>query len=177
MARARFQLTPQEAAALQAAEFAEKDGPTRARLQSVRLYGLGFPVPTIQTATGISRSRLLECCRAYRQSGIAALADHRRGGNNFKLSSAQAAEVKRKLHLYTPRSLFGPDAATSTGQFWTLADLKRAVEQWYGVVYDSPTSYRTLFARCGFSYQRPDQVFKSRREVDVLDWEARAEKN
>jgi transposase len=177
MARARFQLTSQAAAALQAAEFAEKDGPTRARIQSVRLYGLGFPVPTIQTATGISRSRLLECCRAYRQHGIAALSDHRQGGNNYKLSPAQVAEVKRKLHQYTPRSLFGPDAATPSGQFWTLADLKRAVEQWCGVIYDSPTSYRSLFARCGFSYQRPDQVFKSRREADVLEWEARAEKN
>jgi hypothetical protein len=35
----------------------------------------------------------------------------------------------------------------------------------------------SLFARCGFSYQRPDQVFKSRRQSDVLNWEERTEKN
>jgi hypothetical protein len=81
------------------------------------------------------------------------------------------------INTVSPQSLFGPEAATPTGQFWTLADLKRAIQRWYGVVYDSPTSYYTLFERCGFSYQRPDQVFKSRRQADVLDWEDRAEKN
>lgn len=177
MSRQRFQLTPEAASALQAAELAEKDGPTRARLQSVRLYGLGFPVETIQTVTGISRSRLMECCRAYREQGVEALADHRKGGNNYKLSKQQVTELSTKLHQYTPRSLFGPEAATPTGQFWTLADLKRAVKHWYTVTYDSPTSYYSLFERCGFSYQRPDQVFKSRRQADVLDWEDRTEKN
>lgn len=177
MGKLRFQLTPEAASALQAAELAEKNGPTRARLQSVRLYGLGFAVEMIHTVTGMSRSRLMECCRAYREGGIAALADHRVGGNNSKLRPAQVAELGKKLHQYTPQSLFGPEAATPTGQFWTLADLKRAIERWYGVVYDSPTSYYTLFERCGFSYQRPDQVFKSRRQADVLDWEDRAEKN
>ena len=177
MARQRFQLTPDAASALQAAEFAEKNGPTRARIQAVRLYGLGFAVVTVHTVTGISRSRVLECCRAYRARGIPALADHRQGSNNRKLTAAQVTEMQAKLAQYTPRSLFGPDAATPTGQFWTLADLKRAVERWYHVTYDSPTSYYTLFARCGFTFQRPDQVFTSRREAAVIDWDDRAEKN
>lgn len=176
ISRHRFELTPEAAATLRAAELAEKHGPTRARLRSVRLYGLGFPLQTVQTVTGISHSRLMECYRAYREQGIEALADHRQGGNNYKLSKHQVAQLTTKLHQYTPRSLFGPHSATPTGQFWTLADLKRAVERWFGVTYDSPTSYYTLFARCGFSYQRPDQVFKSGRQADVLDWEDRAEK-
>jgi hypothetical protein len=85
MPRQRFQLTPEAASALQAAELVEKDGLTRTRLQSVRLYGLGFAVGVIQTVTGMSRTRLLECARAYREGGVAALADHRQGGNNRKL--------------------------------------------------------------------------------------------
>jgi hypothetical protein len=48
---------------------------------------------------------------------------------------------------------------------------------WYGVAYERDTSSDTLFARCGFRYQRPDQVFTSRRTGDVADWEAHAEKN
>lgn len=177
MAPPRFHLTPEAAQDLQAAEFAEKDGPTRARMQSVRLYGLGFSVAPIQTATGISRSRLFECCRAYRERGIDALIDQRRGGNNRKLTPEQVADLREQLHRYTPRSLFGPAAATPTGQFWTVTDLARAIEHWYGVRDESLTSYRSLFGRCGFSFQRPDQVFKARREADVLDWADYAENN
>jgi transposase len=160
-----------------ACELQEKDGPTRARIQAVRLYGLGFAVPTIHTITGLSRSRLMQCCHAYQQDGITALHDHRAGGNNRKLTVAQQADLEARLHQYTPRSVFGPEAATPTGQFWTLTDLQAAVKRWYGVTYTSTTSYYTLFARCGFTAQRPDQVFKSRRTVAVLDWEAHAEKN
>jgi transposase len=116
MSRQRFQLTPEATFALQAAKLAEKNGSTRARLQSVRLYGLGFPVETIQTVTGISRSRLMEYCRAYREQGVEALADRRQGGNNYKLSKAQVTELTTKLHQYTPRSLFGPEAATPKQQ-------------------------------------------------------------
>lgn len=119
----------------------------------------------------------MEWCAAYRAAGIAALADHRRGGNSAKLRRTQVADLSRKLRLYTPRSLFGPQSATSDGQAWTLDDLRRAVQQWYGISYTSATSYYTLFARCGFSYQRPAQVFKSRNEAAVADFEAAIEKN
>lgn len=177
MARTRFGLTDAERAKLQAAELQEKDGPTRARLQAVRLYSLGFEMPTIQTVTGLSRTRIMECCRAYRQHGVEALSDHRVGGNNRKLTPEQLSELRARLHQYSPKSLFGPNAATPSGQFWTLPDLRRAIEQWYGVRYGSTRSYYQLLARCGFSYQRPDRVFKSRREADVMDWEERSEKN
>ena len=177
MARTRFQLTDGERAKLQAAELQEKDGATRARLQAVRLYSLGFEMPTLQTITGLSRTRVMECCRVYREQGITGLADHRAGGNNRKLSSDQLTELRTRLQHYTPKSLFGPNAATPSGQFWTLSDLRKAIEQWYDVRYRSTRSYYQLFARCGFSYQRPDQVFKSRRAMDVMDWEEHTEKN
>jgi transposase len=177
MSRHRQTLTPEAASALQAAELRAQDGPLRGRLQAVRLYGLGYPVREIQTITGCSRSRLMEWYCAYQQGGMGALTDQRVGGNNRKLTAAQRADLRDMLRQYTPRSLFGAEAATVTGQFWSLADLRRAVTQWYGVTYDSPTSYYTLFAHCGFTAQRPDGVFTSRREADVLAFEATAEKN
>jgi transposase len=177
MPKQRQLLTPETVSALHAAEIREHDGPLRGRLQAVRLYGLGYPVPEIQTITGCSRTRLMGWYRRYQEGGLETLIDQRAGGNNRKLTAAQRADLRDMLRQYTPRSLFGPDAATPTGQFWTLADLRRGVTQWYGVTYDSPTSYYTLFAQCGFTAQRPDGVFKSRREVDVLAFEATAEKN
>jgi transposase len=144
MRNRRFHLTDEAAAALQACEFQAKDDPTRVRIQAVRLYGLGYAVADIQIITGMSRSRLLECCRAYQNDGIAALRDHRAGGNNARLTRAQVADLADKVRQYSPRSLFGPDATTA-GDGWTLPDLRRAVQQWYGVTYQSDTSYRSLF--------------------------------
>ena len=172
-----FHLTEAAAAALQAAELQSKNGPFRTRCQAVRLYGLGYPVPDIQTITGCSRTRLLEWCALYRQTGIDALRDHRVGGNRAMLTTTQLTDLRQRVHATTPRSAFGPDAATPDGQAWTVPDLRRAVQQWYGVTYASVTSDRTLFAQCGFSYQRPTTVFKSRNARAVLDWEAQIEKN
>ena len=172
-----FHLTEAAAAALQAAELQSKNGPFRTRCQAVRLYGLGYPVPDIQTITGCSRTRLLEWCALYRQTGIGALRDHRVGGNRAMLTTTQRTDLRQRVHATTPRSAFGPDAATPDGQAWTVPDLRRAVQQWYGVTYASVTSDRTLFAQCGFSYQRPTTVFKSRNARAVLDWEAQIEKN
>jgi transposase len=177
MPKQRHLLTAEAVSALQAAEFREHDGALRSRLQAVRLYGLGYPVPEIQRITGCSRTRLMGWYRRYQAGGWETLIDQRAGGNNRKLTAAQRADLRDMLRQYTPCSLFGAEAASATGQFWTLADLRRAVTQWYGVTYDSPTSYYTLFAHCGFTAQRPDGVFKSRREVDVLAFEATAEKN
>lgn len=177
MTHRTFTLSDAAASSLLAAYHASRNGAHRTRLQAVRLYGIGYSVPQISEITGCARSSLMEWCAAYRARGIAALGDHRRGGNSAKLTGAQITELSSKLRQYTPRSLFGPQAATSDGQAWTLDDLRRAVQEWYGVSYASATSYYALFARCGFSYHRPAQVFKSRNEAAVAEFEAQLEKN
>jgi transposase len=177
MTHRTFTLSTAAASALFAAYHASHDGAHRTRLQAVRLYGIGYSVPQIVEITGCARSSLMEWCAAYRTAGTAALVDHRRGGNRAKLTHEQLADLRGKLHLYTPRSLFGPHAATDDGQAWTVDDLRRAVQEWYGVSFASTSSYYTLFARCDFSYHRPAQVFKSRNEAAVAQFEAEIEKN
>jgi transposase len=51
------------------------------------------------------------------------------------------------------------------------------VDYFFGVTYQSNTSYRSLFRRCGFSYQRPARVFRSRRPQAVLDFDDQIETN
>ena len=177
MAKRHFLLTPDQIAALRQAELRTKDGPTRTRYQAVRLYGFGYQVPNVQEITSCSRTSLMDWCRRYRTAGIASLGDGRSGGNRAKLTSEQRHLVPAKLHQYPPRHLFGPDTATADGQFWTVSDLRRAVQQWVGVTWDSPTSYAALFAACGFTYQRTQKVFKSRREADIVTFEEQLEKN
>ncbi len=177
MRQRTFRLTDEAARALLAAYQATDDGAYRTRLQAVRRYGLDYSPAQITNITGCPRSTLMLWCRRYRAGGVAALTDHRTGGNSAKLTREQVADLSNKLRLYTPRSLFGPDAATSAGQAWTVADLRRAVQLWYGVSYQSVVSYYTLFDRCDYSFHQPTKVFKSRNEAAVMQFETLLEKN
>lgn len=177
MAKRQFILTSEDIAALRHAFQRTKDGPTRTRYQAVWLYATGYPVAQIQELTGCSRASLMHWCRGYRTDGIAGLIDGRIGGNRAKLTPEQRQAIQAKLHQYTPRHLFGATTATPDGQFWTVPDLQRAVHQWYGISWNSPSSYRALFAACGLTYQRTQKVFKSRRESEVVAFEEQLEKN
>jgi transposase len=177
MANRRFQLNEDQIRELVNAHDRCKDGPTRTRLLAVRLYGTNYPVPEVRKITGCSQTSLLRWCQKYRQQGVSGLEDRRRGGNRAMLTTEQIQEVRERLHAYTPRALLGLQAATLDGQFWTVEDLQQVVQQWYRVQYKSSTSYRQLFALCGFSHQRPARVYKSRRESDVNAFEELLEKN
>ena len=154
-----------------------KDAATRTRYQAVMLYSQNYPVDEICQITGCPRSSLMEWCRKYRQQGVAGLTDHRGGPQRAKLKAEQMADLREKLGLYRPCDLFGPETYTASGQHWTVEDLARAIVQWYGVTWDSRSSYHRVLARCGFTYQRTEKVYKSRRDRDVMDFEAYVEKN
>ena len=104
------------------------------------------------------------------------LRDGRVGGHRANLTFDQREAVRANLHQYTPRQRFGADTATLDGQFWTVPDLTRAVQAWFGVTWSNPASYLALLADCGFSYLRAQKVFTSRPERDVLACEEQLEK-
>jgi transposase len=176
MSRERKLLTEREQAELLRAYIGSKDGPLRTRYQAVRLYGMGYAVSEICTITGCSSSRLRAWYAQYQQEGVAGLVDRRVGGNHTYLTARQRAELSERLHQYTPAQLLGSETATADGQFWTVPDLQKVVEQWYGVRYQSLTSYRTLLQACGFSYQKSSAIYKSRNEQDVAEFTATLEK-
>jgi transposase len=177
MANRRFQLKEDQIRELVNAHHCCKDGPTRTRLLAVRLYGTNYAAQEVRKITGCSQTSLLRWCQKYRQQGVSGLEDHRQGGNRALLTPEQIQELRARLHTYTPGALLGPQAATLDGQFWTVEDLQQVVQQWYGVRYKSPTSYRQLLTLCGFSRQRPARVYKSRRESDDIAFEELLEKN
>ena len=113
MARRRFQLTQEQVQELTDAYTCCKNGPTRTRYQAVRLYGTGYPCEEVMEITRCGRPTLMEWCRKYLASGIAALTDQRRGGNRSLLSPVQIEQLKVRLHLYTPADLFSNTAATA----------------------------------------------------------------
>jgi len=174
----RFQLTGQQQQALMDAFEKSSDGPTRTRLQAVRLYGRGYTVEAIADITGCPRRTLLRWCQQYYLEGANGLTDKRLGGNRAFLSDEQLEDVCQKLHQYRPIDVLGAaDVASASGQHWTIPDLKQALRLWYGVVYQSISSYRVLFNRCGFSYQRTARVYRSKSVSQVADFEEQLEKN
>ena len=174
----QFQLTEQEQQTLMDAYEKSPNGPTRTRLQAVRLYGSGYSVEAIREITGCSRRTLLRWCQQYCLEGTAGLTDKRLGGNRAFLSDAQLDDVCQKLHQYRPIDVLGAaDVATDSGQHWTIPDLKQALQRWQGIAYQSTSSYRVLFKRCGFSYQRTARVFRSKSAGQIADFEEQLEKN
>jgi transposase len=176
MATRQFQLTENQVKELTNAYTNCKDGLTRTRYQAVRLYGTGYPVKEVIDITGCSRTSLMDWCRIYRTEGATGLIDQRKGGNRDRFTEQQIAELTTRLRTYTPADVFGETAATADGQFWTVEDLQRIVQQWYGVQYKARGSYHSLFARCGCSYQRPAKVYKSRSEAKIAEFEEQLEK-
>jgi transposase len=176
MSKRIFRLTEEQANELHAAYLHCRNADTKTRYQAVRLYGLGYAVAQIKDICGCSTTSLMEWCRAYREHDLSGLVDHRIGGNHARLKPAQIEAIHKQLHTYTPAQLLGSDNSTANGQFWTIADLAVLLERDYGVVYQSPTSLRTLLHRCDLSYQRPAKQYKSHNEEKVMAFEETLEK-
>lgn len=179
MANKRKQLLTPEAEQQLLLAFTEcKDGEMRTKIQAVRLYGQDVPVTEITNLTGLPRRTINRWYGRYLQQGLAGFVDRRQGGNHQYLTNEQIQDLALKLHQYRPVDLFGREkTATVDGQHWCVPDLRQAVKQWYGIEYKTSVSYRQLFQKCGFSYQRTAKVFRSRSETKVADFEEQVEKN
>ena len=177
MAKRKFQITAEQETELKTAYKHSDDTALSKKVLAIRMYGKGHPVKTILDLMGCTRATLLVWCRQYSQFGLAGLIDQRKGGNHHKLTPAQKADLRERLHRYRPRQILGETTATAAGEHWTTADLKQVIQKWYQVTYRSPTSYWMIMIESGLSYQRTEAVFKNRSEVKVADFEEALEKN
>lgn len=150
MAKRRFQLNAEEARRLNMLLNECKDCLLRTRLQAILLFGTGTPIIEIQFKLGCSRASIMNWCQAYRSKGLEGLIDQRRGGNRARLRPDQLQELTRLIKTHTPQMFFGQPTTVPRGQDWTIEDLYWVVKHWYGIVYQSRTSYYNLFNRCRF---------------------------
>jgi transposase len=178
MAKRQFQLTEDEIVAFRQAEAQTRDVRELKRLQAVRLYGSGEAVATIQRLTGCGPISPAQWVIEYRRGGLDALKSRWAVGNAKKLSDEQRQDLFVKLEQYTPDQVIAPEVRVERGAFWTVSDLETVVEQWYGVTYRSPTSYRNLLHASGLSYQKVEKVYRSQPgAVQLADFEADLEKS
>ena|SRR5581483_3051443 len=149
MAKRQFELNATEMGEFRQAEQQTRDVHELKRLQAVRLYGSRVSMREIVNLVACGESSVRQWVQGYQQNGLGALRSHWRGGNAHKLSQQQRAELRQRLRQYCPLDLH-----ISQGQFWTVSDLRIAVQGWYGVSYHSDDSYLNLLHSSGLSYQR-----------------------
>jgi len=177
MAKRHFQLNEQAIEQFRQAEQQTRDVHELKRLQAVRLYGTGMTIKQIMDIHNCGASSIREWVQKYQQGGLSVLRSNWSSQNASKLTREQQADLRTRLHAYGPDQLLSAEVRVSEGRFWTVSDLMVVVEQWYDVTYQDAGSYRNLFKRCGFSYQRAEQVYKSRpSEAEVAEFEAELEK-
>lgn len=178
MATRNFALTRGEIEELVVAFRTCRNGDTKIRYQAIRLYGQGYKVKEILAICNCCHRSLMDWCHAYRQGGIAALVDQRKGGNRAKLTTHQIEQLTRQLHQYTPAQLLGREQSTGPGDgaFWNVSDVAALLQRDYGVVFASNTSYYHLLARCDMTYQRPAKQYKSHSVAKLMVFEEGLEK-
>jgi len=179
MAKRQFQLTEDQIKEFRHYERQVTRVTDLKRLQAVRLYGTGRELQEIIDIIGCGESTLRAWVKSYNDGGIlSVLANYENSAQNArKLGTEQEAELCEKLHQYRPNQVLPADSYHGSGQFWSVDAVRTVVMMWYGVSYTDAGSYRNLLHRCGFSYQRSEQVYKSRpSEAEIAEFEAQLEK-
>lgn len=179
MVNRQFHLNKEQVKELRRYECQSKRPDEVKRLQAVRLYGTGRELVDILDIVGCGESSVRIWAMQYRQFGIEGILSHyhRSSQNARKLSVEEEQDLCEKLAQYRPDQVMPKNECDGTGEFWTVEDLKKMMWQWYGVSYRDASSYRRLLHRCGLSYQKAEQVYKSRpSQVDIADFEAELEK-
>jgi transposase len=146
MAKRKFILTPEEAADLEAVLSTAGDDHAYDRIRAVLGYHNGVKWTELAARFHCSRSTLLHWCRLYRRLGKEALISRTHNVTPVRLTAAQQIELAQRLANFTPAQVFSGAEATDR-TVWTAKDLFRAIRMWYGVVYNSPTTYYSLLTR------------------------------
>lgn len=177
MAKRKFQLSEQEVTVFRQRENETKDILEQRRLQAVRAYGTGVAIQDIVSVVDCYKDSIRHWARKYQAQGLAGLASKWSKENAAKLSANQRKELAQRLKSYRPDHVIANEKRSNQGQFWTVSDLQIVVEEWYEVVYRDIGSYHRLLRESGFSYQRTEQVYRSRPNQQVVaDFEAELEK-
>jgi putative transposase len=177
MKHRRFRLNDEEIKAIEQRERETREALELRRLQGVRMYGSGLEMRVIGQVTGAARRTVAEWVKAYQEKGMDGLKPGWKGGNSRKMSRNARVELGQRRQQMTPRQALNGQAGLQNDTFWTVEDVARVVEHWYGVSYRSRESYRMLLIEAGFSFQQPESIYRSRpSEAVIADFEADAEK-
>ena len=101
----------------------------------------------------------------FHKIGAGAFIDKRHNNSKVLLTGAQRDEVLVMLGTTTPN-----DWGYSNSAFWSTRILGSVIEERYGVVYSSRTSYYVLFKKASFSFHLPGKQYEKADAEVVAKW-------
>jgi transposase len=149
-----------DAAELRALAKGSRDPRQIRRLLSLAAVYDGMSRADAAKVGGMDRQTLRDWAHRFNAEGPEGLRDRARAGRRRRLNEAQMVDLAEIVET-------GPDPATDGVIRWRRIDLKRVIEERFGVVY-SERAISDLLARLSFSYisGRPQHPRQDQRVLD-----------
>ena len=128
-----YYVSPQEAEQIRERMKTEKNAATFKRMQAVALRGEGMSNEQVALVTKYHAKRVSQLVSLFKNEGISALEDGRKGGNNRLLPLEQEVEF---LEQYKNLA--------ESGQIITVSEMKAAYDELVGTESSVPTIYLML---------------------------------
>ena len=132
------------------------------RMEAARLLEAGINQSEVARRLGVHRQSVIRWQRALARAGRAGLKKAGRAGRKPKLSGQQLAEIEHTLKE-------GPESMGYATGLWTLARVRKLIEQQYGVRYNPSQVWRIL-RKLNWSCQRPSGRALERDEQAIRRW-------
>ena len=134
------------------------------RAQAILLVDQEVDIVAITAVTHFKRRQIFDLRRNYRNSGLPAISDKRKGAPKELLTKKQREEVLEILKKKTPKEYgYAQD-------FWTTGILGAVIEDLYKAKYKSKTSLYLIFKQAKFTYHKPGRVYDKHNEEEVEKW-------
>jgi len=134
----------------------------RRRMEAARLLEAGINQSEVARRLGVHRQSVIRWQRVLSRAGRAGLKKAGRAGRKPKLSAQQLASLERTLKG-------GPEVFGYTTGLWTLARVRKLIEQQFGVRYNPSQVWRIL-RQLNWSCQRPSGRALERDEQAIRRW-------
>jgi transposase len=130
----------------------------RLKAEAILYASGGVDLDFIAEMVGRTRKTVLEWLSQWRVWRLGSVVTGHQGNENAaKLTRAQKEEVAQLLQK-------PPSEAGISAEFWDIPALSDVVSSWFGVEYESESSYRLLMKFAGMSFKLADPFDKRRDE-------------
>lgn len=148
--------------------FAKKTKDIKAfkRAKAILLLNNQTEIAFISGYTDYSRSQIFSLRLQYIQKGIKAVETTRKGEPKRLLTKKQLKEIVETVKTKKPKDV----GFHESFDYWSTGVLGKYIEDTYGAVYKSKTSYYLLFKQARFTYHKPGRVYQKHDQEKVDQW-------
>lgn len=133
------------------------------RIQAILLVDQEEKVKQIRFLTGLGKTRAFTLRKLYQHEGITAIKSKPKNPKRL-LTKSQRLEITKILKdPSTSKRLFGES-------FWTTGLLGKYINDTYGVLYKSKTSYYLIFRESKFSFHKPGTIAIKHNQEEIDIW-------